>query len=163
MYMTDLLCLLQPDCLSMRYWRLKMPCHTNKSASSWNNNFLKRTRKKRWHGWVSQASERLGKPGRPWPLKHSYLVTSFNAFTRDQQTSGRETEKKRNVQKQIFSGIRFCELSSSKNSMKKLSIIFHTISGIDRIYCTIYNKTCSSLCLWGSHSIWNSPFQSDTK
>lgn len=54
----------------------------------------KTTRKKRWHGWVSQASERLGKPGRPWPLKHSYLVTSFNAFTRDQQTSGRETGKK---------------------------------------------------------------------
>lgn len=139
-------------------WRLKMPCHTNKSASSWKK---KTTRKKRWHGWVSQASERLGKPGRPWPLKHSYLVTSFNAFTRDQQTSGRETEKRKHS-KQIFPGMRFSKLSSSKNSMKKLSIIFHTISEIDRIYSTSYKKRVLP-CVWGNDTAWNSPFQSGTK
>lgn len=60
----------------------KVLSNTNKSASSWNN-------RKKWHGWLSQACEIVGKPQRPWPLKHSYLVTSFNTFTRDEQTSWR--------------------------------------------------------------------------
>lgn len=36
--------------------------------------------------------------------------------------------------------MRFGKLSSSKNSMKKLSIIFHTISEINRIYSTTYKE-----------------------
>lgn len=64
----------------------KVLSNTNKSASSWNN-------RKKWHGWLSQACEIVGKPQRPWPLKHSYLVTSFNTFTRDEQTSWRRGGK----------------------------------------------------------------------
>ncbi len=120
------------------YWRLQMPCHTNKSASSWTDNnffFLKeRERKDDMVEWAKLRSA-LARPGRPWPLKHSYLVTSFNAFTRDQQTSGREAFKSK------------CSLvgSASYRAVKttwRNQTIVHTISGIDRIYSTIYNKTC---------------------
>lgn len=52
------------------------------------------------------------------------------------QAEGRQKKEKHS--KQTFPGIRFGELSSSKNSMKKLNIIFHTISEIDRIYSTTY-------------------------
>lgn len=159
--MTDLFRVLLPDCLSLQVSEdLKWPAILISQPVAETTHEKKRLERKDDMVEWAKLQSALAKPGRPWPLKHSYLVTSFNAFTRDQQTSGREAEKKerKRIQKQMFTGIRFSELSSSKNSVKKLNIIFHTIPEMDGIYSTTYKNGVLSSVSEKTIPPRNSPF-----